>query len=194
MKDLYLIGGGGHCRSCIDVIELEGKYRIKGIFDMKENVGKSVLGYPIVASDADIENFVSKDCYFLITIGQIKTSETRVKFYNQLKKLNANLATVISPRAHVSKHASIGKGTVVLHDVLVNSNVEVGENCILNTKCLLEHDVKIGNHCHISTASVVNGGCNVEDNCFVGSNAVLKQGLTVADGTLIQAGSFYRGE
>lgn len=194
MKDLYLIGGGGHCRSCIDVIELEGKYRIKGIFDMQENVGKSVLGYPIFASDAEIEKFVSKDSYFLITIGQIKTSETRVRFYNQLKKLNANLATVISPRAHVSKHASIGKGTVVLHDVLVNSNVEVGENCILNTKCLLEHDVKIGNHCHISTASVVNGGCNVEANCFVGSNAVLKQGLTVADGTLIQAGSFYRGE
>lgn len=194
MKDLYLIGGGGHCRSCIDVIELEGKYRIKGIFDMQENVGKSVLGYPIVASDAEIEKFVSKDSYFLITIGQIKTSETRVKFYSQLKKLNANLATVISPRAHVSKHARIGEGTVVLHDVLVNSNVEVGENCILNTKCLLEHDVKVGNHCHISTASVVNGGCSVEANCFVGSNAVLRQGLTVADGTLIQAGSFYRGE
>lgn len=194
MKDLYLIGGGGHCRSCIDVIELEGKYTIKGIFDMQENVGKSVLGYPIVASDTEIEKFVSESSYFLITIGQIKTSETRLKFYNQLKKLNANLATVVSPRSHVSKHARIGEGTVVLHDVLVNSNVEVGDNCILNTKCLLEHDVKVGNHCHISTASVVNGGCIVEANCFVGSNAVLRQGLTVPDGTLIQAGSFYRGE
>lgn len=194
MKDLYLIGGGGHCRSCIDAIELEGKFRIKGIFDMQENVGKSVLGYPIVASDAEIEKFVSENSYFLITIGQIKTSEARVKFYNQLKKLNAKLATVISPRAYVSKYARIGEGTVVLHDVLVNSNVEVGENCILNTKCLLEHDVKVGSHCHISTASVVNGGCNVEANCFVGSNAVLRQGSTVPEGTLIQAGSFYRGE
>lgn len=194
MKDLYLIGGGGHCRSCIDVIELEGKFKIKGIFDMQENVGKNVLGYPIVASDTEIGKFVSENSYFLITIGQIKTSETRVKFYNQIKKLNAKLATVFSPRAHVSKHARIGEGTIVLHDVLVNSNVEVGDNCILNTKCLLEHDVKVGNHCHISTASVVNGGCIVEANCFVGSNAVLRQGLTVPNGTLIQAGSFYRGE
>lgn len=162
MKDLYLIGGGGHCRSCIDVIELEGKFRIKGIFDMQENVGKSVLGYPIIANDTEIGKYISDNSYFLITIGQIKTSETRVKFYNQLKNLNAKLATIVSPRSHVSNHARIGPGTIVLHDVLVNSNVEVGDNCILNTKCLLEHDVKVGNHCHISTASVVNGGCIVE--------------------------------
>jgi len=31
MKSLLLIGGGGHCRSCIDFIEEEGKYQIAGI-------------------------------------------------------------------------------------------------------------------------------------------------------------------
>jgi hypothetical protein len=31
MKSLLLIGGGGHCRTCIDVIETEGKYKIAGI-------------------------------------------------------------------------------------------------------------------------------------------------------------------
>jgi hypothetical protein len=31
MRDLILIGGGGHCKSCIDVIELETKYAIAGI-------------------------------------------------------------------------------------------------------------------------------------------------------------------
>lgn len=194
MKDLYLIGGGGHCRSCIDAIELEGKFIIKGIFDMEEKVGKSVLGYPIIASDKEIAKYVTSTSYFLITIGQIKTSEIRVRFFNELKKLGANFATVISPRAYISPHAVIGEGTVVLHDVLINSSARVGVNCILNTKCLLEHDVDVGDHCHISTGSVVNGGCQVEANCFVGSNAVLKQGLVVKDGTLIPAGSFYRGE
>ena len=36
MKKIILIGGGGHCKSCIDVIEQEGKYRIAGIVDMAE--------------------------------------------------------------------------------------------------------------------------------------------------------------
>lgn len=193
MKDLYLIGGGGHCRSCIDVIELEGKFKIRGIFDIEENVGKTVLGYQVIEKDEEIAKFVSKESYFLITIGQIKTSDSRVKFYQQLKDLNANMATIISPRAYVSKHAKVGEGTVILHDALVNSNVEVGVNCILNTKSLLEHDVVIGDHSHISTASVVNGGCKVESNCFVGSNAVLIQGSIVPAKTIIPAGSFYRG-
>ena len=39
MKEkLILIGGGGHCKSCIDVIEQENKYEIAGIVDLKENI------------------------------------------------------------------------------------------------------------------------------------------------------------
>jgi len=41
-SELILIGGGGHCKSCIDVIERQGKYRIAGIirprFKGMENV------------------------------------------------------------------------------------------------------------------------------------------------------------
>ena len=30
MRDIILIGGGGHCKSCIDVIEMTNKYNIIG--------------------------------------------------------------------------------------------------------------------------------------------------------------------
>jgi phage gp45-like len=38
-SDLILIGAGGHSRSCIDVIEQEGKYRIAGLVGAKDEVG-----------------------------------------------------------------------------------------------------------------------------------------------------------
>ena len=38
MKPLILIGGGGHCKSVIDVVESAG-YTILGIMDMPEMVG-----------------------------------------------------------------------------------------------------------------------------------------------------------
>lgn len=194
MKDLYLIGGGGHCRSVIDVIELESKYRIKGIFDVKENIGKDVLGYKIIGSDEDVAKYASSENYFLITVGQIKSAEIRIKIYKKLKEIKANLATVISPRAHVSRHASVGEGTVILHDALVNANAKVGNNCIINTKSLIEHDATVEDHCHISTAAVVNGNCYIESETFIGSNAVLKEGLVVVSKSIIPAGSFYRGK
>ena len=33
MTDLILMGGGGHCRSAIDVIEAEGSHRIMGVLE-----------------------------------------------------------------------------------------------------------------------------------------------------------------
>ena len=37
MKEkIILIGGGGHCRACIDVIEQEGRFTIAGIVDVPE--------------------------------------------------------------------------------------------------------------------------------------------------------------
>ncbi len=194
MKSLYLVGGGGHCHSCIDVIEQSAEYKIAGIFDIKENVGKNVLGYPIIGIDDDLKKYIKPENYFFITVGQIKSADLRITLYEVLKNNGANIATIISPRAYVSKYASVDEGTIVMHDSLINTYAEVGVNCIINTKTLIEHDAKVGNHCHISTATVVNGNCVIKDQCFIGSNAVLKEGIIVAEKTIIPAGSFYRGK
>ncbi|MDQ0969199.1 FlaA1/EpsC-like NDP-sugar epimerase [Flavobacterium sp. W4I14] len=42
-QKIVLIGGGGHCKACIDVIEETGEYEILGILDQKENIGKKTL-------------------------------------------------------------------------------------------------------------------------------------------------------
>ena len=55
MKKILLIGGGGHCRSVIDVIEQEAKYTIAGVIDKKELIGTKVLGYEVIGSDDDLE-------------------------------------------------------------------------------------------------------------------------------------------
>jgi len=75
--NLILIGGGGHCHSCIDVIEQEGKYQIAGILDLPEMVGYNILGYSIIGSDDDIPKYVEQGFEFLITVGQIKSAEKR---------------------------------------------------------------------------------------------------------------------
>jgi UDP-perosamine 4-acetyltransferase len=36
MKKIILIGAGGHCKSTIDVIEKEKKYKIVGLVDNKK--------------------------------------------------------------------------------------------------------------------------------------------------------------
>jgi hypothetical protein len=57
-EQIILIGGGGHFKSCIDVIEQEGIFDIAGIVDISEKRGLIVLGYPVIGTDADLPEFI----------------------------------------------------------------------------------------------------------------------------------------
>ena len=175
MDEILLVGGGGHCKSVIDVIEQEDNYTIAGIVDKKELIGQEVLGYKVIGCDDDLEELFLKYKYALVTVGQIKSNSLRVKLFSILKNIGYELPVVVSPLAYVSKHAKVEEGTVVLHNALVNANATVGANCIVNSKALIEHDVTIEEHCHISTATVINGGVTVKANSFVGSNATTRE-------------------
>ena len=188
MKELVLLGGGGHCRACIDVIEQQGEFRIAGIVDLPEHCGQSVLGYPIFASDGDLPGLLQQYRYFLVTVGQIKSCTPRKRLFDAIRAGGGELPVIVSPLAHVSPHASVGQGTIIMHHALVNTCASVGENCIINTKALVEHDAVVGNHCHISTGAILNGGVRVEDECFVGSGVVAREGVRIGQGTVIGCG------
>ena len=189
-KNLILVGGGGHCKSVIDVAESAG-YNILGILDMPQDISKKVLDYKVIGTDDDIPQYVDK-AEFVITVGFIKNPTTRIKLYNKVKEAGGKLATVIASTAHVSKYSTIGEGTVVMHQAFVNAGAHIGANCIINTFCNIEHDAQIGDQCHISTGTMVNGDCKIGERVFVGSQSVLANGITIGDDIIVGAASFVR--
>ena len=188
MDKIILIGGGGHCKSCIDVIEQGGIFRIAGIVDVPEKLHQEVLGYEIIATDDDLPRMVNEYDNFLITLGQIKSPEKRMSIFQTLKKSGAKLPVIVSPLAYVSKHAGIEEGTIVMHYALVNAGAKIGKNCIINSKALVEHDAVIGDHCHIATNAVINGGVKVGAGSFFGSNAVSKEYVEIGENSVIGCG------
>ena len=67
-KNIILVGGGGHCKSCIDIVETESKYEIKGIIDVPEKLGQDILSYKIIGNDEDIPHLTKSGVYFLLKI------------------------------------------------------------------------------------------------------------------------------
>ena len=190
MKPLILIGGGGHCKSVMEAAESAG-YSILGVLDMPEEVGKPILSTKVIGTDDDIPAYNDK-AEFVITVGFIKNPATRIKLYNKVKEAGGKLATIVASTAHVSKYATIGEGTVVLHHALVNADAKVGCNVILNNFANIEHDAVIGDQCHISTGAMVNGECRVGERCFIGSQSVLANCITIGDDIIVGAGSVVR--
>ena len=192
MQEILLIGGGGHCKSVIDVIEQENKFKIIGIIDVPERLGAKVLGYEIIGSDEDLEALSKKYKYICITVGQIKSPDIRIKLYTKAKELGFILPTIISPRAYVSKHAKLEDGTMVMHGAMINADAHVFHNCIINSKVLIEHDCIVYENCHISTNVTLNGGVKVEKNSFIGSNAITKEYITIKENSFVKAGSLVK--
>ena len=188
MKSLILIGGGGHCKSVIEVAESAG-YEIKGILDMPDEVGKEVLpGHKVIGTDDEIPQYV-EECDFIITVGFIKNPALRIKLYNKVKAAGGRLATIIASTAHVSKYAELGEGTVIMHQAFVNAGAKIGDNCIINTFVNIEHDAEVGNQCHISTGTMVNGECKIGESCFIGSQSVCANCIEIASDIIVGAGS-----
>ena len=192
MNKIILIGAGGHCKSVIDVIEQEGKFKIHGIIDKPKLVGTKVLGYPVIGSDIDLKSLAKKYKYALVAVGQIKSAFSRIKLFKLGKSAGFYFPSIKSPHAYVSKYAKIGSGTVIMHDAIVNANSIVMENCIINSKALIEHDCLISNHCHISTNAIINGGVKIGSYSFVGSNVTTKNNIIIKATSFIRAGTLVK--
>lgn len=187
--EILLVGGGGHCKALIDVIESGGEYTIAGIIDRPELVGKKLLGYDVIGCDDDLASLVSRYPNAIVSVGQVRTPDLRKKLFALLERAGYVIPSIVSPRAYVSPHARIERGSVVMHDALINAHARVGANCIVNTKALIEHDCRVGDHCHVSTGAILNGATVVGEGTFVGSNAVSKEGALIAEASFIKAGS-----
>ena len=190
-KNIVLIGGGGHCISVIDIIENGTDFNILGVLDSnaREN---NILGYKILGDDNLIPELVNENTYFLITVGQIKNYSTRKKIAEILTENKAKLATIISTLAYVSKHATIGEGTIIMNGAVVNAKTTIGKNCIINTKSNVEHGVTIGDFCHLSTCAVINGDSVIGNGTFIGSNATISNDVSIKENSIISAGKFIK--
>jgi sugar O-acyltransferase (sialic acid O-acetyltransferase NeuD family) len=188
------VGAGGHAQACIDVIETHAVFKIAGLIGTAAEVGTSVLGYGVLGTDEELADLARRYPCALITCGQVKTPDLRIRLFERLTSLAYEMPVIVSPRAYVSSHAQLGAGTIVMHGAIVNAGAVVGRNCIINSQVLIEHGASVADHCHIATAAVVNGEARVGAGTFIGSNAVLREGVIVAERSLIGMGERLLGD
>lgn len=187
-KGLLLVGAGGHARSCIDVIESAG-LSVFGLLDRNSDLkNNDVLGYSIRGGDADLPELAKNCDGVLVTVGQIGRPKSRVALYDMLVSHHLNVVTVSARTAYLSRHATLGRGSIVMHHALVNAGARVGVNCIINSAALVEHDVNVGDHCHIAIGAILGGGARIGAGSFVGAGAIVSHGVSVGPDSIIGAG------
>ena len=183
---ILLIGGGGHCKSVLSSM-LAKKIIPAGIID--KDVGKKILGVPIIGNDDKLAEFADMDYEFIIAIGGASVNLKRMELFDMAKRAYLMPATFIAESAILKCHPLIGQGTVVLDGAIINAGVEIGRNCIVNTGAIIEHDVIIGDGAMVSPGAIVCGGVKIGNEAFIGVGAVIIQGIRIGDRSTIGAGA-----
>ena len=174
----YLYGASGHAKVVLDVlfsIEIE----IEAILDDNPHLS-SLSNVPVIHS---ISFQPSIEQEFIISIGS-NSIRRKIVENNAFKYYFA-----IHRDATVSPSASIGKGTVVMPQVVINADAKIGKHCILNSRCVVEHDCVIEDYVHISPNASIAGNVLVGEGSHVGIGASVIQGIKIGKWATIGAGA-----
>lgn len=191
MKDIVIIGAGGHAKVVADIIlkrkeVLKEELNIIGFLD--DNFDKieyrEIFNIPILGSLDLIEEFKNKDYEYIISIGNNLIRRKLAKKYSKL-----NYYTAIHPTAVIGNMINIEEGTVVMANVVVNSYSIIGKHCILNTSCVIEHDNTIDNYVHISPNAILCGNVFINKYSWIGAGAIIIQNKKIGKKVIVGAGS-----
>lgn len=185
MKDIIVVGGGGHAKVVISIIK-KNMYRIIGYTDIKNN--GSLLGVSHLGNDEIVSEYPSSTLLAL-GIGQLKDSIFRKKVVSFFATKGFQFETITSPYTIINEEVCIGQGTVIMDGVVINSETSIGKFCIINTRSSIDHDCSIGDFTHIAPGATICGGVKIGDDSMVGSGVTIIQNLKIGRNTIIGAGS-----
>ncbi len=190
MKEIVVIGGGGHAKVIISILKKNENYNILGYVDF-ENKGK-ILNVSYYGNDKKLLN--QKERPFLaLGIGQIKNIAIRKKIVDKFIDNGFMFETIISRNAIINEEVEIGKGTVIMDGVVINSGTRIGEYSIVNTSASIDHDCKIGDFVHIAPGCTLSGGVEIEQNVLIGTGAKIIQSVIIVENVIIAGGSAVMG-
>ena len=88
MRNLLLLGGGGHARSIIDIIESKKDWKIIGFVGLLTEANKEFSVYKSIGSDKDLSDLRNSYSNAFIAVGQIENPFKRKELAKRLEELD----------------------------------------------------------------------------------------------------------
>lgn len=185
-RGLVLLGAGGHARVVLDTAEACG-VPVVGLFDdrfpdLSEVDGCRVLGLIAHAPDA-LRKGAGR---FLVAVGD---NGDRARLFGNALVTGASPATLVHPRASVSRQATLEPGCVVFAQAAIQPGARIGRNCIINTSASVDHECLLGDHAHIGPGARLAANVQVGEGAFVGTGAAVLPGVRIGAWAVVGAGA-----
>lgn len=188
IEKFVVLGNGGHSAVIVDLIESLG-LQIKGVLTCDIN-NKHFLEYPVLGDDSKLNENTFKKFNYAIGVAWVNDSlKTRIRLFENLKRLKLSTPTLIHKTAIVSSRSYISDGCQILAGAIVGAESAIGQNCIINTGAKIDHGTIIGPNCHIAPGVTICGNVVIGENTFIGAGTTIINDIKITKNCTIGAGS-----
>jgi acetyltransferase EpsM len=189
MKEIIIIGAGGHAAELRDYINHYNKVaeegiKVNGLLDDNEE-NYHHYGYQEPFLGKILDHKVDGDVSYLMGIANIKYRRSIVE---RFLEEGAKFIQLIHPTALISPSAEIGEGVVISHNASVGPKVKLGNYNILNSRCTIGHDSVLGDFNFISPQVAVSGNTKIGNENMIGTNSCTIPGVSIGNNNIIAAG------
>lgn len=182
---VVVIGGSGHAKVLVDIIEQSVNIEIVGFVSIDEH--ETLYGYAHLGDDDALPAiFDSGVRSALVAIGDNRRRKVAI---DMLRKGGFKLINAISPAAVVSKYVRAGEGIAVLPGAVVNAGSYLEDGVIVNTNASIDHDCLVGKCAHVAPGANVAGCVRLEEGVLVGTGSSVIPGVTIGSWTIVGAGA-----
>lgn len=189
MKQILILGAGGHGSVCAEICKLLDLPVLGFLDDNSELSGKSVLGYPVLGGMDQISKYPASETMLVNGIGSTGAATLRDSVYTKFRSQGYQFQTLVHPSAVVSASAVLDEGAQIHMGACVQTRAHIGVNAIVNTGAVVDHDCVIGKSAHVAPGAVLSGGSEVGELALIGTGARLIQKMKVGARAVVGAGA-----
>lgn len=179
VRDVAVLGAGGHAASVRDVIESAGWHVAVQVDRVRHPDDEAVISEAQFSSEP-----IWHSLPVVIAVGN---NTTRKRIFDRIEQ-DRHAPPIVASTATVAA-VSLGVGTVVHHHAHVGPRASIGKAVIINTSAVVEHDCRVGDLAHVAPSSVLLGATAIGEGAFIGAGAVILPGIEVGDWAVIGAGA-----
>jgi len=186
MKQLLILGAGGHGKVMAEVAEACGEWKQIAFLDDRYASLNGKLRWPVLDAIRHANRFVSTYSHVAVAVGD---SALRLGWLTMLDSHGFLTPSLIHPTAWVSPSAVLGDGCVVMANATVQADVHMGKGCIVNSGASVDHDCNLADGVHICPGVSLGGDVNVGKSSWLGIGSSVIQGIHIGEHVTVGAGA-----
>ncbi|MGY6269111.1 acetyltransferase [Achromobacter denitrificans] len=183
---LLIVGSGGHGRAVAEAAAMTGEWTEVVFADDSYPVQQQSGDWRIVGSTQQLPELALNCQAAIVAIGN---QAVRERLTGALGELGVPLATIVHPRAWVSKLAEVAGGCAIMAGAMVGACARIGRGAIVNANATVDHDATIGDFAHLGVGVQLAGGVVVEGRAWLQAGSCAGYRVRVPAGAVLPPGS-----